>query len=235
MFFMKEKLFHVLNRGVDKRLIFADDQDRFRFVHDLFEFNDEELVNTTFHKFQKHKTNHNVIGSREVVLEKRRPRKFLVNIHAFTLMPNHYHLLLSPVVENGMSRFMHKLNLGYSRYFNERHERKGTLFEGRYKQILISSESHFIHLPYYIHLNCLDLVYPEWRRRELKDFKKALMFLNKYRWSSHLDYLGIKNFPSVTQREFLMEFFGNAEKYQQSIEGWLSDFDLSNMTTLTLE
>lgn len=48
-----DEIYHTLSRGVDKRKIFLDDQDYFRFIHDLFEFNEQEWVNTTFYRFQK--------------------------------------------------------------------------------------------------------------------------------------------------------------------------------------
>lgn len=230
------EIYHVLNRGVDKRKIFLDNQDYFRFIHDLFEFNDQNLVNTTFHNFRKVKDN--VIGRRNinfVRIGKRKPRKLLVNIHAFCMMPNHYHILLSPRIEGGVSKFMHKLNMGYSRYFNERYKRKGTLFEGGYKSILIKDESHFIYIPYYIHLNPLDLKFPEWRNMRLRDYKQALKFLEGYRWSSHLDYIDKKNFPSVTQRQFLLGVFGGVKKYEQGTRQWLKDLKSESIKNFTLE
>lgn len=223
-------IYHILNRGVDKRKIFLDKQDYFRFIHDLFEFNDESLTNNASYyfysadnKFNKEKNNN------------KKFRKLLVDIHAFCLMPNHYHLLVSPRIENGISKFMHKLDKGYSRYFNIRNKRKGTLFEGRYKSILVSEESHFYHLPYYIHLNPLDIEFPEWREGKLKNYKKAIELLNNYRWSSHLDYAGKKNFPSVTNREFLLDVFGGTEKYRESVEKWLKNLELEKIRELALE
>ena len=130
---------------------------------------------------------------------------------------------------------MKKLNMGYARYFNEKYQRSGALFQGRYKSIAINDEAHFIHLPYYIHLNPLDLITPEWRERELKDYKKAIEFLNSYRWSSHLDYLGKKNFPSLTSREFLLQFFDGSKEYQKSVERWLKSIDLENIKDIALE
>ncbi len=224
------ELTHCLSRGVDKRKIFLDDQDRFRFVHDLFEFNDQERVNTTFYAFQRS----NDIASRKIRVEKR-ARKLLVDIHAFCIMSNHYHLLLSPRTENGISRFMKKLNMGYVKYFNEKYERKGTLFEGRYKSVSVKSHAHFVHLPYYIHLNPLDLTSPEWRERRIKNSAAVLQKLEQYRWSSHLDYLGKKNFPSVTNRNLLTQFFGGPQKYQDSIRGWLQDLDLETVKPISLE
>ncbi|MEK7566700.1 MAG: transposase [Patescibacteria group bacterium] len=117
-------------------------------------------------------------------------------------MPNHIHLLLSPVAENGMPLFMKKFNGGYAKYFNEKYKRTGALFEGRYKRILIENDAHFDYILYYIHLNPLDLITPEWRDKKLNNFRKAMKFLDSYRWSSYLDYTGEKNFPSVTQRDF---------------------------------
>ncbi|MGC9046708.1 MAG: transposase [Minisyncoccia bacterium] len=229
------QLFHVLNRGVDKRKLFLDKQDYLRFVHDLFEFNDAELINNNKYYFSKSKIKDIVspyIGSNK---SKKKPRKLLVDIYAFCLMPNHYHLLLSPKVESGISLFMKKVNIGYAKYFNQKYERQGTLFEGRYKSISIDNESHFIHIPYYIHLNPLDLIAPEWRERKLKNYKKAINFLNSYRWSSHLDYIGKTNFPSVTNRDFLMEFFGGPEKYRKSINDWLKNLNLMNFKEFLLE
>ena len=225
------ELIHSLNRGVDKRKIFLDDQDYFRFIHDLFEFNDTEWVNTTFYRFHQS----NDIASRKNYKTERRPRKLLVNIHAFCLMPNHYHLLLSAKIENGVSRFMKKLNMGYAKYFNQKYERKGALFEGRYKKIEIKDEAHFIYIPYYIHLNPLDLITPEWRNQRLKSYKKAINFLNSYRWSSHLDYTGGKNFPSVTQRDFLIRFFESPSEYSRNIKKWLKDLDIENFNEFLLE
>jgi putative transposase len=224
-------LFHCLSRGVDKRKIFLDNQDRLRFIHDLFEFNDRERVNNTFYTFQKH----NDIASREMRKAERRPRKLLVDIHAFCLMPNHYHLLLSARVENGIPQFMKKLNMGYAKYFNQKYKRQGTLFESRYKSVPVKSHAHFVHLPYYIHLNPLDLAYPEWREKKIKSVTKALRHLEKYRWSSHLDYLGKKNFPSVTRRDFLTELFGGPENYRNSIRDWLQGLDLEAIREVSLE
>jgi len=221
-------LFHVLNRGVDKRNIFLDKQDHFRFIHDLYELNNQDVVNTTFRVFGKM----NDLRGRTINIEDKKPRKLLVDIHAFAMMPNHYHLLLSPKIEGGISKFMNKLNMGYVKYFNQKYKRQGTLFQGRSKKILIEDESHFIHLPYYIHLNPLDMHSPEWRDRELKDLKSAIKYLENYRWSSHMDYAGIKNFPSVTNRDFLLRYFGGVKDYKNYIYCWLKSITQEQLEDL---
>ncbi len=219
--------FHTFNRGVDKRNIFLDDKDRFRFVHDLYEFNDQDRVFDVGYRSNKFLD----IASPEM----KKKRKLLVDIHCFCLMGNHYHLLLSPRVENGISMFMKKLNMGYAKYFNQKYKRKGALFEGRYKSVLIDTESHFIHIPYYIHLNPLDFISPEWRNRTIKNSKAAIKFLENYRWSSFLDYLGNKNFPSITERSFLLKIFKGTGNHRTEILNWIKCMDFDVIKNLALE
>jgi len=221
------EFYHILNRGVDKRDIFLQERDYLRFVHNLFEFNSQEKINNNFYTFKKVKSN--VIGYHN------KPRKLLVDIHLFCLMKNHYHLLLSSKIEHGIPRFMQKLNMGYARYFNEKYKRSGALFEGKYKSVLIEKEAHFLHLPYYIHFNSLDFKFPEWRDNKIKDYRKALNFLDKYRWSSHLDYTGKENFPSVTQRGFLLEGFGGTGRYKKNIVQFLKSMELTPIKAIVLE
>ena len=204
--------YHVLNRGVDKREIVLDDTDRARFLHDLFTFNDQQAT-INFKLSEKR--------------EQQRPRKLLVRLHAFCLMGNHYHLLLSDIAPNGMSLFMKKLNMGYARYFNEKYERTGALWQGKYKKKLIERDAHFLYIPYYIHLNPLDFSMPEWREGRVADTEKALKYLADYRWSSHLDYLGTKNFPSVTEREYLAPIIGTRERYRKEIARIIKDPDIT--------
>lgn len=124
--------------------------------------------------------------------------------------------------------------MGYAKYFNERRERSGALWQGKYKRILIERDAHFLHIPYYIHLNALDLAYPEWRSGQVKDASGALKYLNTYRWSSHLDYSGTKNFPSITHREFFSSLLGARKDYEKEICNIITDSGLARQS-LTLE
>jgi putative transposase len=233
--FVDNRIYHIYNRGVEKRNVFLDKQDHFRFVHDLFEFNDEAPAINIYYKLpqlQSYEVELRKIGNKK---EERQPRKLLVEILSFCLMPNHFHLLIKQKVDGGVIQFMQKLGTGYTNYFNKKYKRVGSLFQGRFKAVLVEEEAHFIHLPYYIHLNPLDLKFPEWRNKEIKNYKEVMKFLENYRWSSFLDYLGKKNFPSVTQRKFLNEFFGGPKQYKKDITKWLKEIDLEEIKEITLE
>ena len=223
-----EEFFHVLNRGVDKRKVFMSSADYARFIHDMWEFND------THHAYNAGRK----IEDKPYMIDVRRQsyaKERLVRVHFFCLMGNHYHLLLSPIVENGVALFIKKLNGGYAKYFNEKYERVGALWQGKYKSVPIETDRHFLYIPYYIHFNALDLYAPEWRKQRVASPKKAEAFLKNYRWSSHLDYAGEKNFPSVTDRKFFLEYFGGEKGYAGSVSKMLKDFSADEVVGIALE
>ncbi|RJR14394.1 hypothetical protein C4585_00330 [Candidatus Parcubacteria bacterium] len=219
------ELYHVLNRGVEKRNIFLDSQDYARFVHDLYEFNDSApAVNTRR-------------GTGTTVFELRTrtsARDPLIEVHGWCLMKNHYHLLVSEIVEGGLTKFLRKLNIGYAMYFNEKYKRTGTLFQGRTKKIRIASDAHFLHILHYIHLNPLDFLKgsEDWRSLRIKNAKQALKHLEEYRWSSYLDYCKKKNFPSILTTEFFDDVFGD---YEKALAAYVKDIELATIKPFLLE
>ncbi len=232
--FINGSIYHVCNRGVDKRTVFLADDDRYRFIHDLFEFNDKDSVPPINLALRKYSRQSLEMTSPKIENMVRKPRKLLVEILAFCLMNNHYHLLLRQLVDGGIPLFMRKLGIGYTYYFNLKYERSGSLFQGTFKGIEIESDRQLLYIPYYIHFNPLDFEMSEWRDKELSDYKKATDFLEKYRWSSHLDFLGVKNFPSVTQRELLLSMYGGEIGYKNSISQYLRDLDMETMKDMKL-
>jgi putative transposase len=206
-----------MSRGVDKRAIFQDDHDRLRFMHNLSAFNTTRPITNNWRRAS-------TLGG--CTLGECLPGDPLVKIHAICLMLNHYHIFLEELAEKGASLFLQKVNGGYVQYFNRKYERKGTLYETRFKRIEIANEKHFSYLPFYIHCNPLDLFDYGWRKREIADAEKAWQFLENYRWSSHLDYLGKENFPDVIKKDFLLEYFGGTQGYRDSFRQWLSDIQM---------
>jgi putative transposase len=216
--FENNGIYHIYNRGVEKRQIFLDNEDRFRFLHDLYEFNDKETAENIYYR-----------KIYEIVSRRKVDKKPLVGIHAFCLMPNHFHLIVNQKDNNGISNFMRKLGIGYSMYFNKKYERVGTLFQGRFKAILVNKNEYISYLHYYIHLNPLELIEPDWKEGKIKDLNKAIEFLESYRWSSYMDYIGKKNFPSLINKEFLSGFAGEPENYRKDMIEWLKSGNLTSL------
>ncbi len=77
----------------------------------------------------------------------------LVDIVGYCLMPTHIHLILCQLKDNGISVYMKKILDSYSRYFNIKRDRRGPLWQGRFKSVLIETDEQLLHLTRYIHLN----------------------------------------------------------------------------------
>lgn len=202
------ELWHVLNHSIESRDLFLDTQDYARFVHNLYEFNDTAPASNFHRSFDP------VTLSNHRCPSSKKERKRLVDIHAWTLMKDHYHLLLSERVEHGIPWFLRKLNAGFAKYYNERYHRNGTLFRSKTKKVLIEREAHFLYILHYIHLNPLDYMSgaERWRFRSaigILNARKALEYLYDYRWSSYLDYTGKKNFPSILTTSLFRESLGD--------------------------
>jgi putative transposase len=148
-------------------------------------------------------------------------RDLLVEILEFCFMPNHVHLLLRQIRNNGITKFMKKLGTGYGGYFNRRYTRKGHLFQNRFQAIHIETDDQLQTIFVYIHTNPISLVEPKWKEKGIKDKNKAINFIEKYKWSSYLDYINKKNFPSVTNRELLGGVMGKNEKCKKFVNDWI--------------
>lgn len=211
------EIYHIVIRAIEGFKLFRDEKDYLRMIHDLFEFNDDDSVPSAFRN--------QLIKTRSVlaILTERKKRKMLVEILAFCLMPNHLHLLVRQVREGGISKFMRKIGAGYGLYYNQKYKRRGRLFDGRYRIVHIKTEDQLKTVFIYIHTNPVALIVPEWKGEgvDVKELQKILTFLENYRWSSYPDYLAKKNFPSLTNREFLFEMMGGTDGCHEFVKAWL--------------
>ena len=221
--FSNDNYYHIYNRGTEKRQIFLDNYDHARFIHYLYEFNDEKFDRNISRKIER--------GFASFI---QRPRELLVEIIAFCLMPNHFHLILRQIKENGIAKFMQRLGTGYAMYFNKKNKRTGVLFQGVFKSILIENDNYLTHLSRYHHINPVELIEPNWRKEGIRDWDKVNNFLENYRWSSYLDYVGIKNFPSLTNRKIINGYFQTEGSYKNFINQWLNK-DLEFVKEIILE
>jgi REP element-mobilizing transposase RayT len=191
--------YHIFNRGVDKRKIFGDEKDFSRFCVSMDLLNDEQdgLMNK-WRDFKKCVPRAQLSEFKKKYLEK---RKNLVDIIAFCLNPNHYHMLLRQRGDKGVEKFMHRLGTSYTNYFNERNARSGSLFQGRFKSTHINSNSLLFYLSVYVNCNS-----------EIHGIAKA----KEYYWCSYGDYLGIRDdFKDILKKDLLTENFGKSGKYEE--------------------
>ncbi len=127
-------------------------------------------------------------------------KKSIVEIVAYCFMPNHFHLLLKQRFDGGISLFMKKITDGYTRYYNTKHKRIGSVFQGAFKAIHVSSEEQLLHLSRYIHLN--PLVSTVVRDNEFMT----------YPWSSLRDYVdGMRS--SFVNTQPVLKHFRSPQKY----------------------
>ncbi|OGZ24175.1 MAG: hypothetical protein A2896_00965 [Candidatus Nealsonbacteria bacterium RIFCSPLOWO2_01_FULL_43_32] len=219
--FINEGVYHIVLRALDDNLIFKNIDDHYRGIFSIYEFNttkaviirDRRKVRSHVKKILK-KANRDprfATDSREKILE----------ILAFCLMPNHIHLLVRQLREGGIIKFMRKFGAGYGGYFNKKYSRKGHVFQGNFKSVFIKNDEQLKVVWAYIHANPISLVWPKWKERGIANFGKASKFLENYKWSSYLDYLGVANFPSVTGREFILEIIGDQSKCREFLENYI--------------
>lgn len=215
--FVNDEIYHIVMRAIDGLELFPTEKDYLRMMRDLFEFNDRNPVLSTF-RVVLHRGGPNVTPPGNVTLKKK--QKLLVEILCFCLMPNHVHLLVRQVVEGGISQFMKKFG-GYANYYNKKHQRKGHLFQSKFEAVHIQNDEQLKTVFVYIHTNPITLIQSNWKERGIKDMGQAIKYLENYPWSSYSDYLGKKNLPSLTSREFLTKVMGGPKGCRKFVNEWL--------------
>jgi len=176
--------YHIYNRGVEKRPIFLDDMDYRMFLNllKLTLSNPEEIENYDALRI--------------------RNKYDSVELLAYCLMPNHFHLLIKQLDESGMTELMRSIMTAYSSYFNRKYKIVGSLFQGRYKAALVDKDEYLVHLSRYIHMNPLDETESD---------------LSEYPYSSYKYYLA-GNYPKWLQPEAVTELFQGNGEYRKFVE-----------------
>lgn len=182
------EFYHVYNRGVEKRIIFKNISDYKRFLALLYIANSSNQVHISNDVWYK--------GNVDNIFEKDRGKP-LVAIGAYCLMPNHFHLLLTPLVDGGISKFMLKLQTGHSMYFNKRNDRVGALFQGVFKSQHVNEDIYFRYLYAYIHLNPSKLKNSKWKTQSKSFLTQLKKFIAEYPYSSLQEYLS-KNYKIIS-------------------------------------
>jgi len=203
---MGEFFWHVFNRGTDQRKIFLDAVDYHKFEKALFLCNDAT---------RKRKNAQSKYAD-ELNVKNNKP---YVNILAYCLMPNHFHLLVEELQPMGTSEFLGRVGNSYTKFFNVRYERTGRLFEAPYKRKVVNTTNYLTHLTRYIHLNPLDLILPGWKIDGIRNWEIVESFLCGYPWSSYKNYVfgEEKRFLNIAM---LADAFASPDDYQKFVKEW---------------
>ena len=171
--FVPGEYYHMYNRGVEKRTIFQEDTDWKRFQSLLHLCNGEKPL---IYKDIQGSPLESDVGKR------------ILSILAYSLMPNHFHLIVREDQKGGASRFLGRLLTAHSMYFNQKYERSGGLFCKPFRARHVDNDDYFRWLFSYVHLNPLNLFEPSWKERGLTDVAGAIAFIKRFRYSSYEDY-----------------------------------------------
>ena len=131
--------------------------------------------------------------------------KRTVELCAFAIMPNHFHLLVHELKEGGISFYLQRIENAFTKYFNISRERSGYLFQGPYQSVHVKTNDHLLYLSAYIHRNPHEL--DGWNNRE-----------QKYFWSSFQDYIGQNRWGELLKPNIIIEQFRNPKEYLRYVK-----------------
>jgi putative transposase len=206
--------YHILNKSIAGYAIFNTDYDYQRFVNLLqyYQLAEPPISYSRFIKF--------TLGEQKEILSKNNSSNKLNKIVSYCLMPTHFHLVLEQLEDGGISKYIANICNSYTRYFNLKHDRRGPLWQGRFKNILVGSDEQLLHLTRYIHLNSAtnDLV------KKPEDWK----------FSSYSEYISSNIKNNICDFDKILKI--NPKRYQRFVNGRIMyQRELSKIKKLILE
>lgn len=209
------KYYHILGRGNNKQNIFRDRRDYIRFLFLILYFQSSKTF-INIGRMVDYYVKHSVFNiSGDVVNNIVKAR--YVELIGFTLMPNHYHLIIYNAKDDGISRYMQRVLNSYTKYFNTKYEQSGHLFQGPYKAVHIADDNQLSYLSAYIHRNPNEL--KEWKGKEIE-----------YPWSSYQDYVKENRWRELLENSIIIDKFDNGEDYKEFVQnsGAKEDFNIQH-------
>ena len=216
--YVENGFYHIYNRGVEKRLIFLDEQDYRVFLSclDLYLLPQRDSINKIKNQFNLTKDDKNSKIAHLLLLNNFYKK---IEVLSYIFKPNHFHFEIKQKEKHSMEIFMQSLITKYVKYFNKKYQRVGPLFQGRYKAILIGKEEYLLHLSRYIHLNAQEELQ---KKQNLKD----------YPWSSYPAYLK-RIGPKWLNKNYIISYFKQSQSlsfgsYQGFVEGYKEKTEKEN-------
>lgn len=188
---VNNEIYHIFNRGSDKRDIFLQPRDYKRFIKTFY-----------YYHFEGPKPKLSLLNKNNFYRFKPDPASRLVEIFCYCLMPNHFHFMIRQLKTNGISIFMSQLGNSYTKYFNTKRKRVGPLLQGAFKATLVENDEQLIHLSRYIHLNPV--------------VSGIVDLPQTYTWSSYNEYTS--EIKGICSTDLILNFFPSKEKYCEFTE-----------------
>lgn len=197
--FAKGQIYHIFNRSVAKQPIFTCNKEYFRALKtfEYYQFSGQDMRFSRFIE-QSIQERNNLINQFRLEQNK------LVAVIAWCLMPNHFHLILKELMEDGIAQFVSKFCNSYAKYFNIKYQRNGSLFQRPFKSVHVESTEQLLHLSRYIHLN------------PVKSFLIKENNMENYAWSSFHEYINPSR-TSIIEPEVVLENFSSREQYKKFV------------------
>jgi putative transposase len=198
-----EESYHVFNRGLNKQIIFKDRTDYSRMLLYLLYFQaDVPITNIAYAIKQFLQTKEFSFTEQTVkaIIENR-----TVKLEAFALMPNHFHLMVRELKEGGISRYLQRIEVGFTKYFNTKYERSGYLLQGPFQSVHVENNEQALYLSAYIHKNPCEIL--QWRKQE-----------NNYTWSSYQDYVQENRWGKLLSTKLILDQFETKDMYKEFVD-----------------
>lgn len=198
-----DEIYHIYNRGMHQHAIFHDKHDYARFLFLILFFQSPlsfENIGRHISAFMKQadfKVSAKIIA--DVVHQRN------VELMAFVLMPNHFHVIVKEIRVNGISDYMHRIGTAFTNYVNIKYHHSGHIFQGSYRAVHISDNDQLLYTSAYVHKNA----------RTLKSWSNKL---TQYPWSSYQDFVEDNRWENLIKRDLILEQFTNAREYQQWVK-----------------
>lgn len=208
--FVPGEYYYIHNRGNGSQNIFREERDYEHFARLLFACN------------QKANFKLDSVG-RDKDLFSIEKKDRLVDIVAYSLLPGHFHLLITEVSEGSISKFMQKLSTAYVMYHNKKYKRTGTLFEGKFKSEHADTDRKLKYIFSSIHLSPMKITEKNSSAGETEEKNFILRYLKSYPYSSFIDYLGVERpHKKILDAEALPKNFPEEGSFIQEIFDWMN-------------
>ena len=218
---------HIISRAIEGAKVFNNEEDCFRLIFQAHAINVGRAVRNLWRQ--------DIIRVAQAILfGEEISSKFIIKEHSplvhfldFALVVNHDHFYLVPTAENSIPIFTKRLNNSFAQYFNLKHKRSGTLFDGRYRSIVTKTQFQADAVSRYVSvINPLDVFQPGWRDDGLKNFNEAFEFLKTYQFSSFPDRIGERRSKILAAPQILEKYLtigADTETYQEFAKNFLEE------------